>query len=403
VKQHLLTLVTMIGLIGLATAGGGGCGPMKKKDTAAAHGPVAIPANSFSRDWSNDLRLDKDTLDELHLSDDTVFAYTKKDLVYAIGRSGGELQYLAQPEVSGGVLRAPLVLGERVIYPCGSTIDIFNNHGRPIRTLELDKPTRSGAIGTGNTVYIGLDHTGGTGVLASINIDKAYKPVNWELMTYGAITPTPAMFDRVIFVGSEDGRLYAVTEERGQVWALERGQGSFNTQGRFVSDIKADDFGVYASSTDSKLYCLDRGNGHIKWQYYAAVPLKTSPVVTATTVYQYVEGTGIVAIDKANGTFNRSSRWTVKSAVQVLSEDQTYIYLRRKDNRLMAVDKASGQVVFTSKTNPFQVFTTNLKDSTIYAGSHSGTVWAIKPVLREGEVGTIVMDFRAEAIAVAAR
>src|SRR5207244_2774624 len=98
-------------------------------------------------------------------------------------RSGGDLRYLAQPEISGGVLRAPLELGDRVIYPCGSTLEVFNNRGRPIRTVELEKPTRSGAIGSGHIVYIGLDHFGGTGVLASLDIDKPYRVINWELMT----------------------------------------------------------------------------------------------------------------------------------------------------------------------------------------------------------------------------
>ena len=34
-------------------------------------------------------------------------------------------------------------------------------------------------------------------------------------------------------------------------------------------------------------------------------------------------------------------------------------------------------------------------------GVAEGMVWSIKPVLREGEVGTLVMDFRAEPLAVA--
>jgi len=361
---------------------------------------MPVPANSYVRQWSNDLKLtNKDTVDQIHLREDTVFVYTTNHLVYAIGRSGGDLKYLAVPEISGGVLRAPLLLGERVVYPCGSTIDVFTNRGRRIRTIELEKPTRSGAIGTGHTMYIGLDHFGGTGVMASIDIDKPYRVINWELMTYGAVTPTPAMFDKVIFCGAEDGMLYAVTEERGQVWALQRGAGAFKAQGKFVSDIKADDFGVYASNTDSKLYCLDRVNGKIKWLYYASTTLKTSPVVTQTMVYQYVDGTGMVAIDKVNGMFDRAPKWIVKSAVQVLSEDPTYVYLRRRDNRVLAVEKASGQVAFMSKGHPFEVFATNLNDTMIYGATRNGSVWSIRPVLREGEVGTMVMDFRAEPIA----
>ena len=44
-----------------------------------------------------------------------------------------------------------------------------------------------------------------------------------------------------------------------------------------------------------------------------------------------------------------------------MSEDPTYVYMRRRDNTLIAVEKASGQVAFTSKSHPFEVFATNLK------------------------------------------
>ena len=393
-KHHFLTLATILGIAILGTAAGG-CGSFGKKSNAAGNGPGPIPANSFARTWANDLKLKKDSVDKLYLRENTVFVYTVNHLVYAIGRSGGDLKYQAAPAVSGGQLRPPLELSDVVIYPSGSTIEVFNDQGRRLRTIELEKSIRSGANGAGTIIYIGLDHTGGAGVMAQIDISKPYHVTNWELMTRGAIDATPVIFEKMIYVASEDGRLYAVTDERGQVWALEQGAGSFATQGKFVSDISVDDFGVYASNTDSKVYCLDRGNGHIKWMYYSGVPLKTAPVVIGNTVYQYVDGMGVVAIDKTTGQFNRSPRWVVKNAVQVLSEDAQYTYLRRKDNRLIAVDKASGQLAFVSNKHPFEVFVTNTKDSTIYGATKAGNVWAVRPVLKEGEVGNMVMDFRA--------
>jgi hypothetical protein len=93
--------------------------------------------------------------------------------------------------------------------------------------------------------------------------------------------------------------------------------------------------------------------------------------------------------------FDRAPRWIVKNAVQVLSEDQQYAYLRRRDGRLIAVDKMNGQVAFVSNKHPFDVFVTNTKDATIYGATKAGNVWAVRPVLREGEVGNMVMDWRA--------
>jgi outer membrane protein assembly factor BamB len=393
VSKHLGAILTFATLLAAAS----GCARTKKP---ALPQVSPLSAGSFAQQWYNALKMGKDHVDSLYLRDDTLFVYSTSQHVYALSRSGGDLRYLATPQISGGTLRPPLVIGDYVLYPSGSTLEVFNNRGRPVKTVELEKPTRSGAVASGLTVYIGLDHTGGTGVLASVNIEQPYHNVNWEMMTFGAVDPTPVIYDKVIYVGAEDGKLYAVTEQRAPVWSLPGGSNTFNTQGKFVSDIKADEYGVYASNTDSKLYCLDRATGKIKWQYYAGTPLHSSPVVFSGNVYQYVPRVGIVAIDKANGQFVRQAKWIVKDAQQVLAEDQAHVYLKSRDGHILAVDKNSGQVQFRSK-GKWDLFATNTTDAVIFAATKDGKVYSIHPVLREGEVGTMVMDLRAEPIALA--
>lgn len=398
-KQHLVYLSMAIGLAAIG-AGGGGCSSFGNNGNGTtAQTPQAVPANSFVKAWANNLELRNERIDELHLRGDTLFAYTQDHLVYGIDRAGGNTKYLAQPQVSGGILRPPVPIAEWVVYPSGSTIDILTNRGRPARTIELDKPIRSGAVGERQHIYLGLDHYEGAGTVAKIDITRPYKVIDWELMTDAAVTPTPALHRGVLYVGSEDGRLYAVTNERGQVWALEQGKGWFQTQGKFVADIKADDTGVYAANTDSRLYSLDLQTGRIQWQYWGSAALKTAPVVTATMVYQYVPGQGIVGIDKLQGEFNRRPRWIIKDARQVLSEDEQNVYLRSRDNRILAVDKASGEVAFRSKGRQYDVFATNPTDATIFAATKDGQLAAIRPVLREGEVGVLVMVFPEEPVA----
>jgi outer membrane protein assembly factor BamB len=399
VKQHLLCLILIPAALAILALGSG-CARNRSAASAPGKLPQPIPANSFALGWSSDLNTHGDPLDELHLREKNLFIYTKNDKVWALNRAGGEIAYVAEPQISGGVLRPPLILGKYVVYPCGSTLEVFTDRGRPARTLDLDKSTRSPAAGTGNTIYIGLDHTSGTGVMAQIDITKPYKYVVWELMTFGPISATPVIYDRIIYCASQDGRIYAVTDERDPVWSLE-GANWFQTQGRFVADIKADDYGLYASNTDSKLYCLDRMNGHIKWQYFSGRPLRTAPVVQKDAVYQYVPDKGIAAIDKTQGEFNRQPKWIVPGTIQFLSSDDQNVYLRRDDNHILAVDKQTGQVVFQSKSKDYELFAENPTDSTIYAATKDGHVVAIKPVLKEGQVGTVVMDLKEQPLALA--
>lgn len=392
-NKHLVCSLIIVLIAGGCGSRGGTAGPSDKV--------MPVPAGNFSRQWVNSLKLEGgDAADELHLRDDILFVYSKKQLVYAISRRGGDLRYLAAPEVTGGTLRPPTVIGEYVVYPCGSTLEVFNKSGKSVKTIDLEKPTRSACSAMGTNVFLGLDHTGGTGVLCSVEMTRPYHYVNWEMLTGKAVTAAPAIYEKTIYCGSEDGKLYAINADRKAIWTLAGGANTFNTTGRFVSDLVADDYGVYAANTDSKLYCLDRLSGKMKWVYYAGTQLKTPPVAFPSAVYQWVPSTGIVAIDKANGQYNRQPKWIVKDATQVLSEDAQNVYLRSTSDHILAVDKKTGQIVFQSKTK-WDTFATNTADPTIFVGTSNGEIAAIKPVLREGEVGVMVMDFRLEPIALA--
>ncbi|MGB7160889.1 MAG: PQQ-binding-like beta-propeller repeat protein [Tepidisphaeraceae bacterium] len=365
----------------------GGCASKPEPEPKPTIGPV--PPNSFVKQWSAPLDLKNDRITELHLRDSSLYAYTRGDVAYRFNRGGGELQFVAPVKASGGVLRPPVELKERIVFPTATTMEIYKDNGRFERRFPLDYSTRSPAAGHENMVFVGLDYPGG-GRLAAIDVARPYANTRWELLTEGGVSAKPAIFNNVIYVGGEDGRVYAVTPDRSPVWPLKGGV--FVTNGRIVADVKADETGVYAASTDSKLYCLDRATGKINWQYHGGKPLVDAPHVAASTVYINVPDRGLVALDKGKGLFNRTERWVSKDARRFLSEDEKHTYLATRDGKIQAVDRASGKVLFTSRGKGFDVFVANPNDVTIFAARTNGTVYAIKPVLGAGTVGEIVLN-----------
>src|SRR5207253_5398555 len=121
-------------------------------------------------------------------------------------------------------------------------------------------------------------------------------------------------------------------------------------------------------SYDAKLYCIDRITGQVKWQYFAGAPIDVAPAVTASSIYQFVAGRGVAAVDKTTGSFNRQPRWIVKDARQFLSEDEKNVYLRRGNNTIVAVDKATGEERFASNT-PFDLYAANEEDGIMYGAN----------------------------------
>ena len=167
----------------------------------------------------------------------------------------------------------------------------------------------------------------------------------------------------------------------------------FKTGGPIVGNLTADADSVYVASTDNKLYVLNRNNGKLRWQYFGSSSLRSGPAVASDTVYQYVPGTGLVALDKAQGDFLRKPRWVAEDATQLLAQDDRNAYVRTKGNRIAARDKKTGEVRFTSQRKDLTVFATNLvkEDGMIYAGTKAGRVIAVRPVLKPGTVGEVVM------------
>ena len=359
-----------------------GCAHKAEKAAGPTVGPVS--PNNFVIAWKAPLEVGDDAVTELHLRDKNVYAYTRNDVVYSLGRGGGEIQYVAPVKASGGVLRPPVELKDRVVFPTATTMEIYRTNGKLDRRFPLDYSTRSPANGLENTLYVGLDYPRG-GRIAAIDVSRQFANNRGELMTRGGVSAMPAIFQNTVYIGGEDGRVYAVTPQLKAVWPLEGGV--FVTSGRIVGDVKVDDSGVYVASTDSKLYALDRGTGKILWKYYGGKPLMDSPHVTANTVYLNVPGRGLAAIDKGKGEFNREAKWVSKDARKFLAEDESHTYLATRDGKIQAVDRQTGKVLFTSKGQGFDVFVSNPKDNIIYAARKGGTVVAIKPVLEPGVVG----------------
>jgi outer membrane protein assembly factor BamB len=378
-----LVVAAAVGLAGAALVGGCGDKGRQRPSTEV----VPLQPQSFTRAWKAELDLKEDSLEDLYLEGDRLFAYTRNHDAYVMSAAGGTLAAVTGVNATGGVLREPVIMPDKVVYPTGITLEIHDVRGQLVKSMSLPYPTRSRGLASGNTIYIGLDYPT-AGRLAAIDVTRQYNIMRWELMTRGAVSARPAIFEKVVYIGSEDGRVYAVDEDRNPVWPLD---GSvYVTGGRIVADLKVDDFGVYIASTDSKLYCVDRLTGKTKWQFFAGAALQTSPLVTADSVYLYVPGRGVVAIDKTTGKFNRDPRWTVEDARQFLSADERFVYLRLRDDQIVAVDKASGEQRFASKGKDYELFVSNTQNNTIYAAQKNGLVAAIKPVLTPGTVGEVV-------------
>lgn len=394
-RKHLLSLLICTAAVAGLMLAGAGC---REKPLPSEPIPAAAPLalNQFVRSWASVIDIPAgDQVKALYPRGDVLFVYTKSGQILAMNAASGKVQWVQQiRETDRGGMHPPLLQKERVIVPTTSTLELFEpTEGQLLRSIPLEVAARSDAVSYENLVFLGGDNEG-AGRVVALDVTRAYVPKIWELMILkGGLASTPAIFEDVLYIGGGDGNVYAVAAvNREALWPLK--DGAFKTEGPIIADLAVDETGVYVASTDSRFYCLNRGSGRLKWQYYGGRALTGDPVLTPTAVYLPVPGQGVAKFDKGDGEFNRKPVWVAEGMTQFLAEDDRLVYLLRgADKVIVAVDKATGEQRFHSNRRDLISFATNLKgDGVIYAASNTNRVIAIKPVLRPGVVGELVWN-----------
>ena len=103
----------------------------------------------------------------------------------------------------------------------------------------------------------------------------------WQFETGDRVRSSPAVAGGTVYVGSNDGHLYAIDAETGQQqWQFETGDD--------VSSSPAVAGGtVYVGSYDGHLYAIDAETGQQQWQFetWTWGDVRSSPAVAGGTVY----------------------------------------------------------------------------------------------------------------------
>ncbi len=102
---------------------------------------------------------------------------------------------------------------------------------------------------------------------------------NWTFKTDGWVLTAPVVADGVVYVGSDDGNLYALAAENGEQLL------SFATGDVIRSLPSVVDGTVYFGSNDNHLYALDAATGVELWRYDTGDWVQYRPIVGNGRIY----------------------------------------------------------------------------------------------------------------------
>ena len=195
----------------------------------------------------------------------------------------------------------------------------------------------------------------------------SFDRVKWSFHTQGEVISSPAIVGGVVYVGSNDGNLYAVDQETGtQKW-------KFPTGARVTSSPAIEDGLIYFGSYDGNFYAVEAAAGKLRWKFrnagehrFTATHLHgslpegesmpdpfdvylSSPVIWKGAVY-FGSGDGnVYALDAGTG----SLKWKFKTGDVVHASPAIVdgkLYVGSWDSYFYALDAVTGKELWRFKT-----------------------------------------------------
>jgi outer membrane protein assembly factor BamB len=197
---------------------------------------------------------------------------------------------------------------------------------------------------------------------------------NTPFPTQGAVESSPAVVNGVVYVGSTDGNVYAITTANPpqKLW-------SFTTGGEVVSSPMVVNGVVYVSSFDGNVYALHAAAtpaGQLIWSFNSRSPNWSSPTVVNGVVYVGADTGLLYALNASTGQpiwdYNTGTGDAIHGSPTVVNG---VVYVSNEAGDVCAVNASTGVSFWTAcATVTGAADTPTVVDGVVYVGASGGTV-----------------------------
>lgn len=165
-------------------------------------------------------------------------------------------------------------------------------------------------------------------------IEEKTGKTHWEFKTGGAVHSSPAIFNNTVYIGSFDGYYYAIDIKTGHLkWKFKTGGEKWSGEIGFLGLKPADQYmddlwdfflsspvihpdkqnpSVFFGSSDGNVYALNANTGDLKWKFGVKGSFHCSPVLYKNTLYIGSWDANLYALDITTG----KERWKFETGTQ---------------------------------------------------------------------------------------
>lgn len=307
------------------------------------------------------------------VADDTVFIGSLDTNIYALDATDGTEQW--QFETGDQITARATVTGDTLL---------IGSHDLSMYALDTDDGTERWEYPDGYRyrswprVVDGVAYANGRG-LELLDVTDGSEIDFWSAGGTGfGIGATPAVADETVYIGDQDGDIYAFdgtpeafTTRRRQQWVVE-------TEGRVDSSPIVSDETLYIGNNDDTLFALDVADGTEQWSIDTNGSVREEPQLVDGTLYVTSREGTVYALDPSDGT----ERWTYDTntrpeSAPTVDNGTVYIATAALSENLLAIDADDGTEQWTVDVS--STFSTPaVANDMIYLGSRDGNVYGLR-------------------------
>jgi len=182
------------------------------------------------------------------------------------------------------------------------------------------------------------------------------------------VNSSPAVVGGSVYVGSDDGSLWAFDAKTGDArW-------SFPTGGAVRSSPAVVDGVVYVGSNGGSVYAVNANDGTQVWSYDTGNDVTGSPLVVDGLVFVGSKEGTFYALHAADGTVAWSKRlWTIWHGA---AYDDGMVFVGSDQSKLFAFDATTGRQVWAAATDGRVRCTPSVWHGDVYVGDDAAKVYA---------------------------
>lgn len=188
----------------------------------------------------------------------------------------------------------------------------------------------------------------------------------------GAIVGSPVVVDKTLYVGSSDGKLYALDAVYGEKkW-------EFDTGGKikiWTSPVVEGGV-VYVSNYGRKLFAVSSTDGSLLWQMELPSSIASSPAISGDNVFLGTFDNHLYAIDRTNG----KEKWSFEGGNWFWSTPivkDGMVYAGCLDNKVYAIDASTGRQLWQFVADGPIVSKPVLANNLIVVASQAGDIYVL--------------------------